>query len=416
MTRQSAACCLAWALCLMGCNFTPAGTTGGADLPSRGECPRGLALVSSDYQSSEIALITPEAGVASSAFLSSASTRASGLAAPISGDISVATARPGSGELIVVDRFGTDVLSFVDTRTALVRAQLPIGTGFEANPQQYLELDEHHGFVPRLGENHAPGREPFDSGSDVLVIDPSVPAIVGSLPMPTEDGYLSNPSAITRLGDDLLVTLVHQNGDFSAVADSELVVISSSELSISHRLRLDGLKNCGRAELSPSGSLLAIACSSFLDRKGNAPDPSASAVVLLDATTQPPRELRRFAALDLVGQPVQSRLEFVSERTALIKTQTALGGSADNQLFSLDLESGATQLLATAQRSAAGRGYGIALNGMSCLKRCGDLCFVSDASRGKVLTFRVEGERLTPAAELTIDGAGLPPTSIEPLF
>jgi hypothetical protein len=41
---------------------------------------------------------------------------------------------------------------------------------------------------------------------------------------------------------------------------------------------------------------------------------------------------------------------------------------------------------------------------------------VSDASRGKVLTFRVEGERLTPAAELTIDGAGLPPTSIEPLF
>ena len=169
-------------LLLAGCNVTPISTSGGADLPSRGDCPRGLAVVSSDYVSSEIALLFPSTEVASPAFLSSSSTEASGLAAAFSGDIVVEPAPSRPGELAIVDRFGTNVITFVDTRTANVRAQLPVGTGFEANAQMYLELDEHHAFVPRVGENAAPGREPFDAGSDVLLVDPSVPCVVGSLP------------------------------------------------------------------------------------------------------------------------------------------------------------------------------------------------------------------------------------------
>lgn len=385
-------------------------------MPSRGECPRGLALVSSDYQSSEIALLTPDGSVASSAFLSSASTRASGLAAPISGDIGVASARPGAEELVVVDRFGTNVLTFVDTRTSLVRAQLPVGTGFEANPQQYLELDERHAFVPRLGENRLPGREPFDSGSDVLVVDPSAAAIIDSIPLPRKKGYLPNPSAIAHVGDDLLVTLVHANAAFSDMADSELVAIAASTLQVRYRLPLEGLKNCGRAEPLPSRQRLVLACSSFLDRKGNAADPSASALVVLDLRQDPPVEVRRFTALELVGQALQRSVEVVSEHTVLIKTQTALGAGQDNQLYALNLQTSATTLLTTAQHSEAGRGFGIALGGMSCQRQCGDLCLVTDASRGKLLTFRVHGEELSPAADVAPDGAGLPPTSVEPLF
>ena len=225
------------ALALLACNVTPAGTTGGADLPSRGACARGLAVVSSDYQSSEIVLLTPEGEVVSSAFLSSASSRATGLAAPISGDISVAT-RPGTEEVVVVDRFGTNVLTFVDTATAQVRAQLPVGTGFEANPQTYLEVDAHHAFVPRLGENHAPGQEPFDAGSDVLVIDPSVPAIVSSVAMPRKEGYLPSPSAIAPWRDAALVTLVHARANFGAMADSELVALLPDGTGVRFRLPL----------------------------------------------------------------------------------------------------------------------------------------------------------------------------------
>lgn len=401
---------------LAGCNVTAPSTTGGADLPSRGKCPRGLALVSSDYQSSEIALLTPEGSVASAAFLSSASTRTSGLAAPISGDVGVASARPGARELVVVDRFGTNVLSFVDTETAQVRAQLPIGTGFEANPQDYLELDAHTAFVSRLGENRRPGREPFDAGSDVLVIDPSVPEITASVAMPRKAGYLPNPSEISRVGDDVLVTLVHANSDFSAMADSELVALSVRDAEVRYQLPLVGLKNCGRAELSPSGARLALSCSGFIDRQGNVAAPEASALVLLDATTDPPTELRRFAALELLQQPFQGSVEFVDDARVLLKTQTALGAEQDNALYVLELETGATQRLAKAGRNAAGAGYGIALGGMHCDRDCGTLCLVADASQGQLLTFSVGAHELKPTEPLHTGGAGLPPIGITPLF
>jgi hypothetical protein len=401
---------------LVGCNVTAASTTGGADLPSRGACPRGLAVVSSDYLSSEIALLTPEADIASAAFLSSASTRTSGLAAPISGDVGAASARRGAGELVVVDRFGTDVLSFVDTKTAEVRAQLPIGTDFEANPQDYLEIDQHLAFVPRLGENRSPGREPFDRGSDVLVIDPSVPEITGAVAMPRKQGYLPNPSEISRFGDDVLVTLVHSNPDFSAMADSELVALSVKDAEVRYQLPLAGLKNCGRAELSPSASRLALACSGFIDRQGNVPEPEASGLVLLDATTDPPSEVQRFSALELLQQPLQGSVEFVDERRVLIKTQTAIGGGQDNALYVLELETGATQRLAQAGRNAAGAGYGIALGGMHCDHDCGPLCLVADASRGQLLRFSVGARDVKPTEPLRTGGAGLPPIGITPLF
>jgi hypothetical protein len=401
---------------LLGCNVTPAQVTGGVDLPTRGDCPRGTAVVSTDFLSSEIALLAPNGEVESTAFMSSASTAATGLAAPFSGDLGVASARSRPGELVVVDRFGTNVLTFVDVRTAAVRGQLPVGTGFEANPQDYLELSEHLAFVPRLGENTSPGREPFDAGSDLLLIDPSVPRIIGSLAMPRRAGFRPNPIAVTELGDDVLVTLRHAKADYSALDESELVAVTIVAPRVRYRLPLGGFKNCGRAELSPSRTVLAVACAARLDRRGVVTEPETSGVLLLSANTDPPRELGRFAAADLVEGTIQSSLEFVSERVVLFKTQTALGGDQDNQLFSLDLDTGATTLLATAARDASGLGYGIAFGGMSCRAGCGDPCLVADRSRGKLLRFRVHDGLPVPDTDLVIDGAGLPPTGVTPFW
>ena len=401
---------------LLGCNVTAAPTTGGADLPARGDCPRGIAVVSSDFQSSEIALLAPAGDVKSPAFLSSASTAATDLAAPLSGDIGVASARSRPGELVIIDRFGTDVLTFVDTKTALVRAQLPIGTGFEANPQDYLELNEHQALVPRLGENALPGHQPFDSGSDLLVVDPSLPAIVDAWPMPRKDGYLPNPVAVTALRGDVLVTLLHARANFSGMAEGELVAIATADQRLQYRLPLSGLKNCGRAQLSPSGDVLAVACSAYVDRKGAVAEPENSGVVLLDARLEQPVELARFAALDLVQGPIQSGIEFVTERVLLFKTQTALGAERDNRLFSLDLQTGAATLLATAARAQGGLGFGIAFGGLSCRARCGDPCFVADRSRGQLLRFRVQGDELTADADVALAGAGLPPADVTPFW
>lgn len=398
------------------CNVSPAATTGGVDLPARGACPRGLAVVSSDFQSSEIALLAPSGAVKSAAFASSASTQASNLAAPLSGDLEAAFGRSRPNELVLIDRQGTNVLTFIDVATADVRAQLPVGTGFESNPQDYLELEPHLAFVPRLGENARPGREPFDAGSDLLLIDPSAAVIIGSLPMPRRNGFLPNPVAVRKLGDELLVTLHHAKSDFSAVADSEIVAFSAADQSLRYRLTLSGLRNCGAVEASPAGQLLAVACSSHLDRNGAVTDLAGSGLVLLDPSHSPPVELRRSSALELVGGSIQSSVEFVNERVLLLKSQTALGAAADNQLFALDLERGTTELLATAERAEGARGFGIALGGMSCRAECGDPCFVADASRGELLRFDVDGDVLTPAASVRIGGAGLPPVGLTPFW
>lgn len=401
---------------LLGCNVSPARLTGGVELPERGDCPRGLAVVSTDFLSSEIALLAPNGDVKSPAFMSSASTVANGLAAPFSGDLGVATARSRPGELVVLDRLGTNVLTFVDTRTGAVRAQLPIGTGFEANPQDYLELSEQEAFVPRLGDNRSPGREPFDAGSDLLIIDPSKPAITGSIPMPRRPGFWPNPAAVVQVGGDVLVTLQHARADYSGMDESELVAVTIENPRQRYQLSLTGLENCGRAELSPSRAVLAVACSAFVDRKGAVAKLETSGLLLLDATTDPPRELRRFLATELVGEPLQSSIEFVTEHVVLFKTQTALGSELDNQLFALDLETGKSTLLASAARASNGLGFGIAFGGMSCRAGCGDPCLVADLSRAKLLRFEVEADELVPRADVEVDGAGLPPAAVTPFW
>jgi hypothetical protein len=403
--------------CLAACNYTPTDTTGGADLPARGACPRGFAVVSSDFASSEIALLSPAGSVESAAFMSSASTTASNLAAPLSGDLEVAPSRQRPNELVLIDRQGTNVLTFVDARTATVRAQLPVGgTGFESNPQDYSEIDEHRALVPRLGENNLPGREPFDTGSDLLVIDPSVPVITGSIPLPRRSGFLPNPVAVTRVADDFLVTLQHARADYSGMADSEIVAFSAEDQSLRYRLSLPGLRNCGRVEVAPSGRFLAVACTAYVDRNGAVAEPEASGLVLLDASQTPPVERQRFAALDLIGGPIQSHIELVTDDLLLFKSQTALGADEDNRLFSLDLERGTTRVLASASRAAGASGLGIALRGMRCGVACGDPCFVADASRGELLRFDYGPAGLSPGEPVRIGGAGLPPSGLTPYW
>jgi hypothetical protein len=234
--------------------------------------------------------------------------------------------------------------------------------------------------------------------------------------MPLREGYLPNPAAVTQLGENVLVTLQHARADYSGMAESELAAVSIVKPRVLYRVRLDGLKDCGRAELSPSRAVMAVACSGFVDRKGAVAEPETSGLVLLDPNADRPAELRRFTAQALAGGPIQSSIEFASEHVVLFKTQTALGSERDNQLFSLELETGQTTLLASAARAASGLGFGIAFGGMSCQVGCGDPCLISDASRGRLLRFRLRGDTLTRDDDVEIHGAGLPPAGLTPFW
>ena len=394
-----------WVLLLsFGCNAESPGGTGGVDVDATAGCPAGVVTVLTDFGSSQIALSALDGTTRSASFLSTASTETSGLAFALSGDVVVPAMPPASRRVVLIDRYGTNVISWADPATAEVLSQLPVGTGFESNPQDYLELDGDRAYVTRWGQNGEPGREPFDAGGDVLIVDRAVPAILGRIELPSEGGLPARPSAMARFGAEIATTLQRLSADFSEMGESVLVGVSPATDKVVWQLSLSGLKGCGAPVVSPDGRRAALSCAGMLTPEGQAENIAESGLVLLDVEVSPPVELARFAAADLVAEPLQSSAEWASDGLLLFKTQTALGGATNNRLLALDLES------AVAEELIAARSDGLVYGSIRCAPGCGDVCLLADADRGVLQRFLVEDGALVPLEPIVVeDEVGLPP-------
>lgn len=377
----------ALALALPSCELEPTGPDtggfdglgGGAGAQGADACPRALAVILSDYLSTQVVLTDPQGKTVSASVISTASSKTDGLSFALSGDLVLPSSPSPTGELVLVDRFGTNVITWLSPGSGEVRTQLSVGTGFDANPQDILTVSETLAFVSRFGENRSPGREPHDSGGDLLVLDPSVPQIVDSIRLPTEGGFPSRPGALIRLGDELLVTANRIALDFASAGDAWLIGLSLEDRKVTFQHVLSGLKSCSRAALSPNGRLLAMACSGRIDEDGRGQDPSESALVLFDAEAHPPVELARFSAQEIAGEVLQSSVAFASDDTLLLKTQTALGGEKHNRWLSFAWRGGVTRTLVTAGPDSRGQSKGLVYGAMQCFPGCSDLCFLTDA-------------------------------------
>jgi hypothetical protein len=370
-------------------------------------------VLSTDYTSTEIALASPDGTPLSPAFLSTASTEASGLAFALSGDAALPGTTPPSGRVVLLDRYGTNVVTWADPATAKVLAQLPVGTGFESNPQDYLETDATHAYLTRWGVNDAPGMQPFDSGSDVLVLDTHTPgpAITKSIAMPVEDSLPPRPANMLLVGDTTLVVLQRTSEDFSTVAEGAIVGLKND--AIAWEIHVAGLKNCGRPVLSPDASRMAIACEGQLAVDGSVMDPSAAAVAVYDATALPPAPITRFAIADQLGAPPQNAIAWASATAIVGKTQTAQGGAANNEAFVLDTSTGTATVLLTAQPNAQGQGKGAVYGDVRCSPGCGDFCILADSDVGKLRRWKVSATGLDALADIVVDpSVGLPPVSL----
>src|SRR5690606_24167107 len=164
----------------LGCSVEPVVENSGGVLVERsGACPAGAVTLLSDFLSTQVALSSLEGDTLSPSFLSSASTQASGTSHALSGDVVLPRRMPRSFRVVLIDRYGTNVITWADPRSGRVTAQLPVGTGFDSNPQDYLEIDDHLAYVSRFGQNTAPGREAYDEGGDLLIVDTEGPRIIG---------------------------------------------------------------------------------------------------------------------------------------------------------------------------------------------------------------------------------------------
>jgi hypothetical protein len=389
-------------------NHTNSQAGGGSDpgpLPGAA-CERGVVIVNSDYKSTNIAIAKLDGTVLSSSFVSSGATKP-GLALALSGNVDVPHLAPRSGQVVLMDRFGTNVLTWMDLEQATVTAQLPIGTGFESNPHDYLEVDHHRALVSRYGSNPTPGAEPFDAGGDLLVIDLSGPAITGRIAMPEEDpSLLPRPSGMTWLNYTVVVTLGRWSSDYSLVGHGRLVAVSPATDSLAWTVDIQGLYNCGRLAVSPSGTLGAIACSSQYDKTAKKFDPATSDIVIYDLTVTPPQEQRRLGVAPALGAGIQLPLAFASEDTLLALTYGGNATSGDTAFAVSAVTGQITPLAEATQRYVFG--------GIHCSPGCGNLCLLSDAERNRLRRWAVgEDGTFTALDDLTVDTVvGLPPRSI----
>jgi hypothetical protein len=404
------------ALSLGACNVeSTAETTGGVDGGPPGKCPAGVTIVLSDYVSTQIALSSIEGETLSASFLSTGSTETDGLAFPLSGDVVVPSTTPASGKVVLLDRYGTNVITWADPKTAEVTAQLAVGTGFESNPQDYLEIDGDLALVTRYGENTDAGKEDFDAGSDVLVLDladPSEPKIVKSIPLPVVDDLPPRPGRMLRVGDEVIVALERLSADYATTGDTMFVGIDVKEQKVAWQTTLKGLKNCGRPTLSPDGARLAVACSGTFDADGNAVV-SESALVFFEAQEGKLVEIERISAEDLVDEAIQSRIAYATDDVILVSTQTPWGGSRNNRLVAVNLESKNNIELLEASPDAEGLGKGLVYTSITCAPGCSNVCLMADGDAGVLQRVQVEGDKVELLEPVTVETkVGLPPTGL----
>jgi len=415
MHKKMRECVLVWVSVALaaGCDVEQTGEpTGGVDVERREGCPAGVVTLLSDFVSTQVALSALDGTTLSESFLSTASTEASGVSFALSGDVALPSGVPPSGRVVLLDRFGTNVLTWADPATGEVLAQLAVGTGFESNPQDYIELDGERAYVSRWGQNGDSGREPFDGGGDLLIVDTAQIAIVGRIELPGEGALPPRPAGMAHVGQDIAVTLQRLALDFATAGESVLVGVSPQVDEIVWEHRLSGLTGCGGPTPDPSGARFAVACAGTLDPDGNLTDISESGIVLFDATATPPRELRRFSAEELAGEAVQGSVRFIDEGGLLFKTQTPLGGTTHNRVLWLDVTSGAVTELSQARPAADGTGRGVTYGGLFCAPGCSDVCLVADADRGVLQRWRVD-ESLEPMEPVRVETqVGLPPRSL----
>ncbi|MGK4002324.1 hypothetical protein WMF31_06855 [Sorangium sp. So ce1036] len=366
---------------LLGCNAPePPEDTGGTDAPE-GPCGIGAVVVSNDYQSTNVGLLGWDGAVLSASIVSSGSAPI-GLSAPLSGDVTPPTMPVRGGRVVLLDR-STSVLTWLDARSGEVTGQLSVATGFAANPQDYVEVSPGKAYVTRLEPNLAPGAEPFDGGSDVLVLDPGALAVVGRVDlapaMVGEDPALHpRPGRAVLVEGRLYVLLAPSSASFLETAASRLVEIDTRDDTIAAVTVLEGLRGCAGLAAPDSGARLAVTCTGSFG--GDASSNLAEAgLVVLARGEQGLTEERRWPASELgEGSPGFS-VAFASEDRILFTTlgRDASGGDprVDDTLTAVDLaagERGAPEVLLRSKELP------FSLGEVRCAEACGR-CLVADA-------------------------------------
>ncbi len=420
------------ALCLLACGVAdPSGNTGGTTVAA-GPCGRGLVIVHTDYQSTNVALLSNTGQVLSPSFISSASSSTE-LSAPLSGDVVVPSSAANGASAVLVDRYPASILTWVSIETGAVLAQLDVGTGFAANPQDYLRVDEATAYVSRFATNPAPGTEPLDAGGDLLIVDPRVPpAITGRVDLSETvadaPGHQPRANRMVHDGSRLLfVLLAAYNGDFSSSAPSRLAVIDTETSNLISTKVLTGLHGCSALAIEPpyrqdtalDSRRLAVGCSGSFSGDSTSSLAESGLVLLTFGADGSLAEQARFEAAAMVGQPLGFSVDFDQQGHVLTTVLGHFGqmGQDDetDAVVALDPTTAAVEIV------LRGNKLPFELGEVRCITpyappegpSCEAACFVADAERSVLhrLVSDAAGYRLDASIEVE-QSIGLPPRGV----
>jgi hypothetical protein len=251
-------------------------------------------------------------------------------------------------ELLLIDRSNA-ALTWVDAKTCTPVRQLSAGTGFAANPRDVVSIRESKAYVTRYDQNGAPTASPddFDEGSDLLIIDPSAPRILGRIDLSGEApaaNVLPRPDQALLAGGKVYVTLNALSADFQAAASGRVVIIDPETDSIVGRIDLTGRKGCsGMTYLEGTKTLLVACGGNFSDGDGQA---ASSGIVAIDLGLSPPAVKGTVSAAVLGGRLSTGGVAALSENEIFTITSGEFSGAPPDQLWTFGLAStGATKLL-----------------------------------------------------------------------
>lgn len=398
---------MGWLALVCACS-SRGSTTGGVELevvrgPDGSVCGRGVAMIQTDYISTNVALFDLDGNLKSSSFIHSGSADVL-LNAPLGGDVVFPT-RPRDNQVVLIDRYPTSVLSFVDVSTAQVTAQLGVRTGFDANPRDFLQIDDRRALVSRYELNPNPGEAAYDLGDDLLVIDVRDWTILESIDLGGSKQERTRPSALLGLGDQILVSLSRLDSSFEEAEDAQILVLDRLDLSEIQRWTIHGMRVCEGLSLSPDESELVVSCSGLVNESASS-EPDGSGLVVLDVAAPDWQEIHREAASDWRLGPLGFSVDHARHDVVLLTTFGAIEGEdagRPDRLVAYDV--GARRYDVVLE------GPAFALGSPLCTTSCGR-CYATNAEESLLHVLDVS-DGISTASVRVDTGVALPPRHLQ---
>ena len=385
-----------------GCAAPPPQSTGGVSVVA-GPFGRGVLVIDTNYESSNVSLLGVDGAVLSTSFLSTTNSQ-------LSSDVAAPSMPVVGDDIVVLDRtFG--IVTWANVKTANVRAQFHVdGDDLAKNPWDYLPISPEKAYVTRYDRVPGAGLH-----GDVIVVNPTTATVLSpvekripiadKLALPKGE-YAVHPARGVIIGDRAYLTTVIATLDYE-YSDSFVVVIDTKTDEIVAEKKLEGLHDCTGIAASPDGEELAVSCSGDLQADGD-PSLTTAGVVLLNREDLSMNKLYPASALG-GGVPAFS-LSYADNRALLLPLLGNVKNDLDDVAVAIDLDTGETREIH--------RAGPVQIGAVLCPTRLdGDpggatpeACFITDADASTVLRFPVkEGLFSDPKSTLVDDQRGRPP-------